>query len=482
MTTEFQDKLQTAMENLKGARGWRPRDYWNFANMLMHMPKAEKRGGEKGGVPPLHPAQVAMKMFTRMKVTYEPGTPTVVGGNHSDLRDLPDLAFPHTMEPTVALFVDAPEHLSGVSLTLQGWAEAAQQLGRPFFLHMAGAETQIPGGKSFPKVGNLRFSSYDGLEVPVPDVKAVAAFMSGHPFDVAHLSTPGPMGLLGMRMARNAGVPVCGTYHTDFPRYVRHLTGSEEMEAFTWDFMCWFYGQMDRVAAPSEATRQDLIAHGLQGERIHVVGRGVALDQFSPAHRDMELRCAWGAAGDRPVLLYVGRVSREKNLPLLAAAYRRMVDAGSPAVLVVVGDGPYREEMIAELAHTPAVFPGVLKGASLSAAFASGDVFVFPSETDTFGRVILEAQASGLPVLISDRGGPRDAMLPERTGRIVPSVSPESFAAAAADVIAQPQRLAQWKCAARTHARQFTPEASFEAFWSLHRLALTPETPDHATH
>ncbi|MCC5850133.1 MAG: glycosyltransferase family 1 protein [Verrucomicrobia bacterium] len=470
MSTVFQERLQTAMENLKGARQWRPKDYVNFANMLMRMPRP---GSESG--PPLHPAQVALTMFTQMKVSYEPDQDQSPVQDESRVEE----AFPHTLEPTVALFVDAPEHLSGVSLTLQGWAEEAQRQGRPFFLHMAASECRLPGGKCFPKVGSLRMSSYDGLEIPVPDVKAVSSYMRGHPFDVAHLSTPGPMGLMGMRLARDAGVPVCGTYHTDFPRYVGELTGNPDLEAFTWAFMVWFYGQMDRVAAPSESTRQDLIAHGLDPNRVRVVGRGVELDQFSPAHRDEDLRQSWGAEEHTPVLIYVGRVSREKNLPLLTAAYKKLLASGRKATLVVVGDGPYREEMMRELAGTPAVFTGVLKGASLSAAFASGDLFVFPSETDTFGRVIIEAQASGVPVLVSDRGGPRDAMLPERTGRVVDGVTPGRFADALKGVLADPERLARWKRDARIHACRYTPAASFDAFWNLHRFALKPQEKSH---
>jgi glycosyltransferase involved in cell wall biosynthesis len=464
MNNLLQDRLFTAMETFRNATLLRPRDVLNFVNMLLAMPRSLPARS-----PGPHPAQMALSIFSQMKVSYLPGlqqagAPAIDDAGREALR--------HTQEPTVALFVDAPEHLSGVALTLQSWSEEAARQGRPLFLHMAGSELRKPGCKSFPKVGTLRFRSYEGLDVPVPDVKAVSAYMRGHPFDVAHLSTPGPMGMLGMRLARDAGVPVCGTYHTDFPRYVRELTGSAELEARTWDFMRWFYGQMDLVAAPSQATRNDLIAHGLDPARIQVVGRGVEQQAFSPEHRDPELRRAWGVADNETVLLYVGRVSREKNLPLLTEAYRDLHASGSSVRLVVVGDGPYAPEMRASLASTPAVFPGVLKGQDLSAAFASADLFVFPSETDTFGRVILEAQASGLPVLVSDKGGPRDAMLPERSGRIVPAVTPDRFREAMADLCADRARLAAWSRQAREHARHFTPEASFNAFWNLHRSVL----------
>lgn len=455
------ERLQTVAENLKGAGALRPRDVFNFASMLWSLPKAPADRPL-----PTRPAQVALTLLTRMQMTYrpEPGSAPSSPGH--------PLSYDRFAEPTVALFVDAPEHLSGVSLTLKGWAEEAKRLGKPFYLHMAGADTGIPGAKSFPKVGTFRLSSYEGLEIPVPDVKAVTDFMRGHPFDVAHLSTPGPMGLLGMRIARDRGAPVCGTYHTDLPRYVRDLTGSAELEEATWAFMSWFYGQMDLVAVPSRSTGEDLIAHGLDPERIQIVGRGVEQRIFSPAHRSESLRREWGASPDTPVLLYVGRISKEKNLPLLAEAFLELHRQGRAAKLVIVGDGPYRSDMEALLAGTPAHFTGVLRGPELSAAFASGDLFVFPSVTDTFGRVIIEAQASGLPVLVSDQGGPRDAMLPERTGRIVADLTPGTYARETAALLQDMPRLRAWSAAAREHAKHYTPEASFLAFWDLHRTAL----------
>jgi hypothetical protein len=326
------ERLQNVVDNLKGASTWRPRDVFNFANMLWNMPRPAKRQPSS-----LNPAQVALTLFTRMSLSYEPQARP----GQTATPSIDELALGLTHEPTVALFVDAPAHLSGVSLTLQSWAEQARRLGMPFFQHMAGSDDRNAIGKCFPNVGTLRLSSYPGLDLPIPDAKAVTDYMRGHPFDVAHLSTPGPMGLLGMRIAQSRGAPICGTYHTDFPRYVRDLTGSEELADFTWQFMIGFYGQMDHVAAPSRSTRDDLIAHGLRPERVHVVGRGVELDTFSPNHRSDDLRRAWGVE-NKTVLLYVGRLSREKNLPLLAEAYKRLLASGSDAVLVLVGDGPAR--------------------------------------------------------------------------------------------------------------------------------------------
>lgn len=319
MTPMLAERLQTVVDNLRGATAWRPRDVMNFATMLLSMPRATGRA-----LPPLHAAQVALTMFTRMALSYEPRMEADAGAEEG----MEARALGHTIEPTVALFVDAPAHLSGVSLTLQSWAEEAKRAGRPFFLHMAGSGVRMPGAKCFPSVGTLRLSSYPGLDVPIPDVRAVTEYMRGHPFDVAHLSTPGPMGLLGMRLARERGAAVCGTYHTDFPRYVRELTGSAELEVFTWQFMVWFYGQMDRVAAPSRATRDDLVAHGLEAEKVRVVGRGVELGTFSPRWRVSCCRrrsaCARGG-GARGSMHWISRL-KPRSTPFGACTAMLHID------------------------------------------------------------------------------------------------------------------------------------------------------------
>ncbi|MDA3873310.1 MAG: hypothetical protein PF795_05060, partial [Kiritimatiellae bacterium] len=148
MKPEIQDRIHTAVDNLKGASTWRPKDYLNFVNMLLAMPRSP---ATSPSLP--HPAQVALTLFTLMKVSYQPGTRSTSPLPDSTQPDRIEEALLHTREPTVALFVDAPEHLSGVSLTLQSWSEEAALQGRPLFMHMAGSETRNPGCKRFPTVG-----------------------------------------------------------------------------------------------------------------------------------------------------------------------------------------------------------------------------------------------------------------------------------------------------------------------------------------
>ncbi len=183
-------------------------------------------------------------------------------------------------------------------------------------------------------------------------------------------------------------------------------------------YMRWLYGHCTRVLVPSQATRALVVCSGLPSARLGLWSRGVDAQAFSPARRSAALRAEWRTRDDRPVLLYAGRVSREKGvdqLPLLSAALTRL---GVDHRLVIVGDGPMRAEVAA--ACPDAVCPGMLGRERLAQAYASADLFVFPSRTDTAGNVVLEAQASGLPVLVSEDGGPRELMRPGVTGIVCP--------------------------------------------------------------
>jgi glycosyltransferase involved in cell wall biosynthesis len=202
------------------------------------------------------------------------------------------------------------------------------------------------------------------------------------------------------------GLRAVGIYHTDFPQYVRILTDDSFMETLTWNYMHWFYNQLDVLYVNSEDYRKCWIDRGIPRERLRILPRGLDTHLFHPSRRDRRFWEARGLREGELAMLFVGRVSKEKNLDLLVAATRRLAESQTPVRPVIVGDGPYMAEMKRLLGD--AIFTGYLGGEDLARAYASADFFVFPSTTDTFGNVILEAQASGIPVIVSDVGGPRD--------------------------------------------------------------------------
>lgn len=450
-------RIPVALRNLSAARTWRPSDMLNWHRLVS--PLRNLASDESS----LTLYQVLFDMCTTFEVTYEP------------MPAVPRNATPQEapVSPRVGLFVDAPDHTSGVATTLRSWNAEAARAGAGLRIHYCGAEGLFPNSVCFRPEGRVTLGVYQGLQLCMPSVLEVFRAFQAAPPEVVHLSTPGPMGLLGLIAARRAGVPVVGTYHTDFPSYAANLTGDPQMEMTSWRFMRWFYGQMDRVAAPSTDIRAKLIRQGIPPERVSVVGRGVNTGAFSPSHRDPALRESWGP-GIRHWLLYVGRVSREKNLPCLAEAYRQIAAHRRDIGLVVVGEGPYLEDLRRDLAGLPVVFAGLQRGEALARHYASADLFVFPSLTDTFGVVLLEAQASGLPVLVSAEGGPKDCVVDGVTGHIVEPMNPTLLSRRIESALADDLERLRMGDEARRWAVQQTPARSFEAFWDLHTEHLRP--------
>jgi glycosyltransferase involved in cell wall biosynthesis len=191
------------------------------------------------------------------------------------------------------------------------------------------------------------------------------------------------------------------------------------------------------------------------------------VERFHPAKRNGFLETRYQLT-DGIKLLYVGRVSKEKNLELLGRVFKRLAETHDHLRLVVVGDGPYLDEMRREMSDTPCHFTGYLEGEDLAAVFASCDLFLFPSTTDTFGNVVLEAQASGLPVIVTDAGGPQENVIPGQTGLIVPAHDEAAFSRAVEDLIAHPERLKEMGQAARDYVRERSFENAFLQSWQMY--------------
>jgi glycosyltransferase involved in cell wall biosynthesis len=212
---------------------------------------------------------------------------------------------------------------------------------------------------------------------------------------------------------------------------------------------------------------------GISPEKLRVFPRGVDLERFHPGRRNGFLESRYGLPAGLK-LLYVGRVSKEKNLELLSRVFRSISGNGLPLHLVVVGEGPYLQEMQEKLTGAPVTFTGFLEGEDLAAVYASCDLFVFPSTTDTFGNVVLEAQASGLPVIVSDAGGPQENLLPGETGLVVAGDNEEELAAAILELAAQPERLRDMGRAARSYAESRSFAQAFRATWKMYQDLSRP--------
>ena len=317
----------------------------------------------------------------------------------------------------IALFTDTLHEINGVAITIKRLMERAKREGVELVVITSSSEkTSFRDGiMNFQSFGMFALPEYPDLKMHFPPILDIMDYVERVGFTRFHVSTPGTLGIVSLLIAKVMDIPISGTYHTDIPQYVNSLTNDAFLENVAWNYMIWFYNLLEEVMVPSASTQKQLIEKGLDAEKVRPLPRWVDTNVFSPDKKDPFLWTRQGLYG-RVKFLYVGRVSREKNLEVLSQAFRSFIDSGSDCNLIIVGDGPYRKEMEAELKKYPAAFTGFLAGEELCAAYASSDVFIFPSTTDTFGNVVLEAQASGLPVIVTDEGGPQELMRAGITG------------------------------------------------------------------
>jgi glycosyltransferase involved in cell wall biosynthesis len=251
-----------------------------------------------------------------------------------------------------------------------------------------------------------------------------------------------------LKYARRRKIKVVASYHTHFVSYLTYYGFHKKLEDVGWGYLRWFYNQFDRIFVPSASVAWELESHGFK--RIELWQRGVNLKDFSRSFRDEKLRESIGAQ-NKPVLVFVGRLVKEKDLDDLVAANRLLRKKNYDYKLVIVGDGPMRAELEQKLPD--AVFPGFLKGRDLSRWYSSADIFVFPSTTETFGNVILEAFASGLPAIVANKGGVVDLISDGQDGFIAKANSPRDLTAKISRLLEDRELLKKMGAAAEKKAR-----------------------------
>ncbi len=368
----------------------------------------------------------------------------------------------------VALFTDTFDQCNGVALTLQSQANLAQNLDKELYILTCGSQLDLERQVNFVPFERIEVPEYPELDLACPSFLQVLDYCADNNFSHIHTSTPGPMGLAALAAARILHLPIYGTYHTSFPQYASKLTGDPDMESLMWKLMTWYYNQLDKIYVPSRATGEELRAHGIHQDKIELYPRGIDTHRFHPQHKNGFWEKRFGLRRDRLKLLYVGRISKEKNLETLAQAYAQISKARNDIQLIIVGDGPFLNQMQDDLSGTRAVFAGTLTGQDLSQAYASSDIFVFPSTTDTFGNVVLEAQASGLPVIVTDQGGPQENLIPEQTGLIVPALDVQALEKAVLTLAGDPQRLQKMKVQARQYMQERSTQEAFVQSWEMY--------------
>ena len=391
----------------------------------------------------------------------------------------------------ISLFTDTFYDVNGVCRFIQNVAERARDSGRDLEVITC---TNKPG-ETFPNVYNfdpvfsMKIPKYDNLDICLPPVMKILRHLDQHQPDVIHISTPGPVGCVGFLAAKMLKIPVLGVYHTDFPAYVDRLFDDHGMTSLCTKFMCAFYKPFSAIFTRSDDYVNALADLGLNRENIVSLMPGFDARIFHTRFNDLSLWDTLGVRRDSIKVLFVGRVSVEKNMPLLTTVWKgvrkRLKDEGVETDLIIVGDGPYRETMEKELKGKDAHFLGFRHGDELSTIYASCNIFAFPSTTDTLGQVVMESQGSGLPVVVTDQGGPKEVVEHGRTGFVLSASDTEAWIETIATLITDHARRADMGVAAHESMQKYSLDHSFEHFWDVHtqawhdhlgKLGVTPQT------
>lgn len=369
----------------------------------------------------------------------------------------------------VAYFTESlPPSTDGVAKTMTQLCHSLISKGIDFrFFSPFFPECDIPWKKQVTKVPSIPFPLYSEYRIGIPGTQSITSVLDNFRPDLIHAASPTPLGYLGINYARRKGIPAVSSYHTHFVSYFRYY-GFGSFEQVGWSILKHFYNKFSRIYAPSKSTVRELEERGFN--KVELWQRGINLNRFSPNFRNEDLRRQAGAREDTLVLLFVGRMVKEKDIEDLVKVHRILEQEGRDFKMVFVGGGPLLSQTKKELPH--AYFTGYQYGDDLAGWYASADIFTFPSTTETFGNVVLEAYASGLPVIGSDKGGVADLVEDGQTGFIARSNDPEHFTSLLCRLMDNPELRLRMGEQARFSARLNSWESINERLFRSYQEAI----------
>ena len=358
-----------------------------------------------------------------------------------------------------------PPEVNGVALTVQALAQGLAEAGhrvevvRP---RQPGVAAEASARMATVTVAGAALPRYPGLRFGLPAGGLLRRRWRQQRPDAVYVATEGPLGLSALRAARRLGIAACTGFHTRFDDFVRHY-GAGWLTPLVFAWLRRFHGRADATLVPTDELRQFLQSHGFG--RVHLLRRAVDTQLFHPGRRDPHLRAQWQATADTPVMVYVGRIAPEKNLDLAVRAFRAIQREQPGARYVWVGDGPARAAL--QAAHPDFLFVGTQHGEALARHYASADLFLFPSLTETFGNVTLEAMACGLATVAYDYGAAREHIDDGISGRRIARDDADGFVLAARQLAREPHLRAALGGAARDAVLPLQPPSVITAFAHL---------------
>lgn len=350
-----------------------------------------------------------------------------------------------------------PPDINGVAFTVARWVEALRRRGHRVTLVRVAQKRDPPDAADALRLPGFTLPGYPQVRVGWPAYGALLEHWRRRRPDLAHIVTEGPLGYSALRAARRLRVPVSTSFHTHFQHYSRHYRLGWLSAPIT-AYLRHFHNRALQTLVPTDELIEQLQTLGFK--RVRAVARGVDTALFDPRRRDPLLRQHWGLTARGLAVLHVGRLAAEKNLQLLIATFEAIRHQRADARLILVGDGPMAARLRAR--HPHVVQCGMREGEVLAAHYASADLFLFPSLTETFGNVVLEAMASGLAVVAFDYAAARAHLASGRDGWSVPFGDAAAFTEAAVTLSREPAQLENLGRAARQSVARLDSERIYD--------------------
>lgn len=337
-----------------------------------------------------------------------------------------------------------PPEVNGVAMTVGRLVGGLRERGHRISVIRPRQGEADGGGEHELALPGFPLPGYPGLRFGMPAGRRLTRLWRQHRPDLVHVVTEGPLGWSAVSVARKMGIPVTSGFHTNFDRYSVHY-GMGWMRPAVAAYLRTLHRRTLATMVPTAALAADLAGEGLTG--VRVVGRGVDTELYDPARRSEALRQTWGVKGDGPVCLYVGRVAAEKNLALVKKTFAAIQVWHPSAKMVWVGDGPSAKQLAAD--HPDHYFAGMRTGEDLAAHYASADLFLFPSLTETYGNVVAEAMASGLPVIAYRSAAAAELIVQQKNGMVASPGDERAYVDGALWLLEETSRLKEVAVAAR---------------------------------
>lgn len=359
-----------------------------------------------------------------------------------------------------------PPEINGVALTVQNFVEHLAALGHEVLLtrpeHPGEGALRMAGAVHEQRVRGAALPRYPGLRFGWPAGAAIRTLWQTRRPDAVYVATEGPLGWSALKVANALGIPAATGFHTRFDEFVAHYgAGLLTPIAFAW--MRRFHNRGQATLVPTRALQQFLADRGFH--HVRHLARAVDTRQFHPARRSEALRAEWGLQPGQLAVIHVGRIAAEKNLALLARAFHAIRTVRPEARCIIVGDGPSLPAVRAR--HPEFSCVGMRRGEDLAAHFASGDLFLFPSLTETFGNVTLEAMASGVAMVAFDYGAAREHLRHGQSGAAVAFANEDAFVHAAVELATHDDLRRRCALAALDTVRGLSQRAVAEALVRL---------------